>query len=110
MALGMAKVSPQNTPPALSTASEAVARRTFGISTNPDPIVAQLFVSTYFKKNRQCNNLKKSYYFCILYHFRNVLRTIDVAIVLPSSKALFAAIVSWVGEYWMLHIPIKKHG
>ena len=51
MALGMAKVSPQNTSPALSTASEAVERRTFGISTNPDPIVAQLTASTYFNDN-----------------------------------------------------------
>ena len=59
MVLGMAKVSPQNTPPALSTASEAVERRTFGISTNPDPIVAQLFVSTYFKKYGQGKNLKE---------------------------------------------------
>ena len=50
------------------------------------------------------------YYFYIVYHLRHILRTIDVAIVEPISNALFAAIVSWVGEYWMLHIPTKKYG
>ena len=111
MVLGMAKVSPQNTPPALSTASEAVERRTFGISTNPDPIVAQLFVSTYFKKYRQGKKLKEIVkYFRYSYHLRHILRTIDVDIAEPISNALFAAIVSWVGEYWMLHIPINKYG
>jgi len=47
MASGILKMSPQYKPPALSTAFDIVSIRTFGISTNPFPIVTQLAKPTY---------------------------------------------------------------
>ena len=58
MVLGMVRRPPQYTPPALSIASDPKARRTFGISTNPFPIVAQLSKLTYLKNNGKRKRLR----------------------------------------------------